>query len=67
LLALLGAHHILPISRIRVKLINLPLYYVLMILLVVEVSVAQFSDVILVAFLLILFFLTIGNCIFGTS
>jgi hypothetical protein len=45
-MALLGAHHILHISRIRVKLINLPLYYVLMILLVVEVSVAQFSDVV---------------------
>jgi len=36
------------------KFINLPLYYVLMILLVVEVNGAQFSDVILVEFLLIL-------------
>jgi len=39
-----------------------------MILLVVEIIVAQFSDVILVAFLLILlFFLITDDCIFGTS
>jgi len=37
-----------------------------MMLLVVEINVAQFSDVILVAFLLILlFFLITGDCILG--
>jgi len=40
----------------------------MMILLVVEVNVAQLSDIILVSFLLILLlFLLTGDCIFGTS